>query len=158
MKKKTVKKEEITIVHLAELICANSFKMDKVAELVEQNSNDIKQNNNQLKELTVKVGQNTEKLNEHSEILLRHEAALYKNREDIRAMSIKFEAEIDELGTSTKLSFDKMEERFDIVDDRLDKIEHRLSTVEGARYHAHETRLDNIEGTLREIKTKLQIA
>jgi tetrahydromethanopterin S-methyltransferase subunit G len=53
--------------------------------------------------------------------------------------------------------FDKVDEKFEHVDTRLDGIGNRLVVIEGARYHAHETRLENIEDTLRTVRTKLNI-
>jgi exonuclease VII large subunit len=42
MKKKSVKKEKVTIEHIAELVSANSVHIDKLTSAVEQNSSDIK--------------------------------------------------------------------------------------------------------------------
>ncbi len=71
---------------------------------------------------------------------------------------------IEDLAISTQNSFAAMTERFDGVDKRfdmveikIDKIDNRLKIVEGARYHAHETRLENIEDTLRTMRTKLKM-
>lgn len=130
MKKKSVKKVNITINHLAELVSANNVHIEKLSEKIDKLSDVVK-----------------------------------GNTDDIKILSIRLDESIDGLATSTQQRFDEMEENFEetlrteigVVHIEMKNINNRLDIIEGARYHAHETRIENLEDSMRTVKTKLKI-
>jgi hypothetical protein len=61
---------------------------------------------------------------------------------------------IEELAVSTQNGFVELEKE---MKTEFAKVNVRLDILEGSRYHAHETRIENLEDSMRKVKRKLDL-
>lgn len=74
-------------------------------------------------------------------------------------MDVKFDsfAIIMKNALDTKPDREEIEERFDAIDARFDRLEHKVDALSFTVNQNHDRRLEVLEDTVRQIRTKLQM-